>query len=338
LLRSLDENEAFDNLRHFVKLGIYWMTIQYARVRAEEKEKKKKAGLPSVLDLIDRARSEVQALEDISPEAQREVLSVLDYAQERAQVEQEVLISELSMLRVLSSLGATIAIFNHQLRGIIDGIRIIHTDLRELRPHILPKGNSSYENILDRVQNWRNLLEAQVKQLGSLLGKRKREQRSRLPLRTIVDRVTQPLSLYREEFGIEFKNEVPKNLRTPPIYEAELHAILLHIFTNALKAVHDQEVRKVEARARKKEDGVHIFMLDTGVGVEPERREIVFKPFETSSTPDPILGEGTGLGLTVVRDIIETYDGIARFIDADQFNSDGENWATCIEIVLPERK
>jgi C4-dicarboxylate-specific signal transduction histidine kinase len=182
------------------------------------------------------------------------------------------------------------------------------------------------------------LLEAQVKQFGSLLGKRKREQRSRLPLRAIVDSVTQPLSLYTDEFGIGFSNKVPKNIRTPLIYEAELHAILLHIFTNALKAVHDQEIRKIEARARKEEDGVHIFMLDTGVGVEPERREMVFKPFETSSTPDPILGEGTGLGLTAVRDILETYDGVARFVDVDPFNVDRENWRTCIEIVLPERR
>jgi signal transduction histidine kinase len=334
----LVETESLDNLRRLVQLGIYWMTIQYARVRADELERQRESNVPSALELIEQARDQVLSSESIAPEVQREVIQVLDYAQERVRVEQEVLISELAMFRVLSSLGATIAMFNHQLRAIVGGIRRIHTDLRELRPHILHEGIQSYESVLNQVETWRTLLDAQVSQLGSLLGKKKREQRKRLPLRTIVDRVTQPLSLYMEQFGIEFKNEVPSSIRTPPIYEAELHAILLHILTNALKAVREREVREVEARARRKEDGVHIFMLDTGPGVEPERREVVFKPFVTSSTPDPVLGEGTGLGLKAVRDIVDQYQGVARFIAADEFDSDGTNWQTCIEIFLPKKK
>jgi signal transduction histidine kinase len=71
-------------------------------------------------------------------------------------------------------------------------------------------------------------------------------------------------------------------------------------------------------------------MLDTGVGIEPKRREKVFEAFETTSAPDPILGVGTGLGLKVVRDILDTYGGTARFIDAE------EPWRTCIELYLPK--
>ncbi|MEA3375639.1 MAG: ATP-binding protein, partial [Chloroflexota bacterium] len=225
----LVETESLNNLRRFIQLGIYWMTVQYARVRADEIERQRESGAPSALGLISQAQSQVLALENIAPAAQREVIQVLDYAQERARVEQDVLISELSMFRVLSSLGATLAMFNHQLNAIVDGIRAVHTDLRELRPNIRPPGIPSYEDVLNQAQTWRTLLEAQVSQLHSLLGKSKREQRKRLPLRTIVDRVAQPLSLYRQEFGIEFTNEVPSSVRTPPIYEAELHAILLHV-------------------------------------------------------------------------------------------------------------
>jgi len=334
----LVENEAFEQLRRFVQLGIYWMTIHYARVRAEEKAKQKKAGLPAVLEIIDQVQDKVRALEELSPESQRELLHILDYAQERVQAEKEEYISELSMLRVLSSMGAMIAMINHQLRAVVDGIRAIHTDLAELKPYVSPEVQSRFDKILGDIKDWREMVTRQVSQLGFLLGKETRVRRRRLALRKIVDNVASPLSLYRRDFGIDFKNQVPANLRTPPIFESELHAVLLHVFTNALKAVRDKKVREIAVRASKEDDGVHIFILDTGSGVEPGRREEVFKPFVTTSTPDPILGVGTGLGLKIVRDILETYGGTARFIDPDRFIDDDEQWHTCIEIILPERR
>ena len=325
----LVENEAFDQLRRFVQLGIYWMTIQYARMKAEEEAKQKKAGRPAVPEIIDQAQDKVRVSEELSPETQREILHILDYAKERAQAEEEEHISELSMLRVLSSTGTTITMINHQLRAVVDGIRAIHTDLSELMPYVSAKVQRNFARILSRIQDWRETVTRQVSQLGFLLGPDTWVRRRRLALREVVDNVTSPLSLYMRDFGIEFSNEVPANLRTPPIFESELYAVLLHVFTNALKAVRDKKVRKIAVKANK-EDGVHIFMLDTGSGIEPERREEVFKPFVTTSTPDPILGVGTGLGLKVVRDILENYGGTARFINAE------EPWRTCIEIILPD--
>jgi len=325
----LVENEAFYQLRHFVQLGIYWMTIQYARVTAEERAARKKIRRPSVPEIIDQAQDVIRASEELVPESQREILHVLDYAKERAQAEEEEHISELAMLRVLATTGTMINMMNHQLRAVVDGIRAIQTDLSELRPHVMSKARDKFDEIVRRIRDWREMVTRQVSQLGFILGPDTRVRRRRLALREVMENVTNPLSLYMRDFGIELRNEVPANLRTPPVFEAELHAVLLSLFSNALKAVRDKEVSKITVKASEQDDGLHIFMLDTGVGIEPERREEVFKPFVTTSTPDLILGVGTGLGLKVVRDILETYGGTARFIDVE------EPWKTCIEIILP---
>ncbi len=47
------------------------------------------------------------------------------------QKEEEEHISKLSMLRILSSTGTMVTMLNHQLRSIVDGIRGVHTDLKE---------------------------------------------------------------------------------------------------------------------------------------------------------------------------------------------------------------
>ena len=328
----LIENVAFDQLRRFVQLGIYWMTLQYARATTEERAKRRQKEPPSVPEVIDLAINEVQTSPGLSNETRHDIIEMLTHAKERAQIEAEEHMSERSMLRVLSSTGTTISIINHQLRAVLDGIRAIHVELSNLRPYISSEAQSKFGLILDQIQEWHRTAGQQVAPLQVLLGKETRIRRRRPPLREIVDKVTIPLSQYMTDYGITFSNEVPPNLKTPLIFEAEFYAVLLHVFTNALKSVREQSTRKIAVRANREKEQVRIFMLDTGRGIKKDRWEKVFNPFETDSKPDPILGIGTGLGLKIVRDILETYGGTARFIDVEV------PWQTCIEITLPQRR
>ncbi|MEX0758317.1 MAG: ATP-binding protein, partial [Tistlia sp.] len=56
-------------------------------------------------------------------------------------------------------------------------------------------------------------------------------------------------------------------------------------------------------------DGVEILVDDNGGGIPPELREEVFKPFfriERSRNPET---GGTGLGLTIARDVVRSHGG-----------------------------
>jgi signal transduction histidine kinase len=323
----LVENKTFYDLRKFVQLGIYWMTLQYARTTAEQKPKP-----PSIKDVLDKARQKVTSSEEISPETRNEVLSAIDLAEERLQAQEDEFISELSMLRVMASTGVVVSMINHQLRTVIDGIRAVYVDLEEIKASIPPALQADFENVLERIGDWSEMVNNQVSQLGFLLGRPARERRRHLALRQVVEDVTKPLSLYMRDHGIKLENQVPAHLRTPPIFEAELHSLLLQIFTNALKAVRESSTREISVNAREDQDGVHILMFDTGIGLDESMWEIVFRPFETTSTPDPILGIGTGLGLWIVSEILKTYSGVARFVNADA------PWKTGIEIIFPHER
>ena len=52
---------------------------------------------------------------------------------------------------------------------------------------------------------------------------------------------------------------------------------------------------------------VEIKVGDTGVGIPPDRLRLIFEPFYTTKEPDEHGHGGTGLGLSVCRQIIEQH-------------------------------
>ena len=61
--------------------------------------------------------------------------------------------------------------------------------------------------------------------------------------------------------------------------------------------------QQVRLSIEPQERGVQVIVDDDGPGIAPERRESVFRPFESGA-----LG-GTGLGLTIARDIVRAHGG-----------------------------
>ncbi len=59
--------------------------------------------------------------------------------------------------------------------------------------------------------------------------------------------------------------------------------------------------------ANKDEENICIRIRDTGVGVPPDMEEKIFQPYVRLNKE---LAPGTGLGLTIVRTIIQNHDGM----------------------------
>ncbi|KAB2893819.1 MAG: GHKL domain-containing protein [Bacteroidetes bacterium] len=243
--------------------------------------------------------------------------------------EQQDHISDIAMLRLLASAGTTLMLMQHQLRAVIDGIGDIANDLRRLIPRTPPDIAHHYEEITTQIEEWHRLVYSMVQQLGFLLSPDNRQRRKRHALYEIVEDVRRPMSYYMAKYNVIFENNVSLELRTPSIYQAELYAILINIFSNALKAVYNHADRHIAVEAFRENDLLHIIMVNTGNRVPDNMRDKYFLPFETSSAPNPVLGVGTGLGLTVVRDTVESYKGEVHFIDVN------EPWQTGIEIIFP---
>jgi signal transduction histidine kinase len=85
---------------------------------------------------------------------------------------------------------------------------------------------------------------------------------------------------------------------------AELNQIWTNLVANALDAMGDSGTLRVSTQADQ-DGGVLVEIGDTGPGMTPEVREHAFDPFFTTKP----VGQGTGLGLDIVRRIVDRHGG-----------------------------
>jgi two-component system NtrC family sensor kinase len=107
-----------------------------------------------------------------------------------------------------------------------------------------------------------------------------------------------------ERGGIELAVEVSAELPVVHAVAGQLEQVLINLITNAVHAV--ENGGKVVVRARPGDDGaVRLEVADSGPGVPEDARERIFEPFFTTKAD----GKGTGLGLPIVRNIVDQHQG-----------------------------
>jgi signal transduction histidine kinase len=97
-----------------------------------------------------------------------------------------------------------------------------------------------------------------------------------------------------------------------PVVAGQIEQILLNLVINARQAMPRGGRLKIELIENHKTRMAEIRVSDTGVGIPPERLRMIFEPFFTTKEPDEHGHGGSGLGLSVCRQIIEQHNGRIR--------------------------
>ena len=105
--------------------------------------------------------------------------------------------------------------------------------------------------------------------------------------------------------------DVPEYL--PPVYAdpARLAQILINLLSNANK--YTPKGGRIGVRAWLQEGQVHCAVSDTGVGISPEDQAQLFTKFFRSEDPAVREMNGTGLGLCIVKSLVELQGGEIEF-------------------------
>ena len=87
--------------------------------------------------------------------------------------------------------------------------------------------------------------------------------------------------------------------------------IMYNLVDNAIKFSFENSLVKIGAR--KKGDLVEITVKDTGIGIQVEDQHKLFKPFSQIDSFSSRKSQGTGLGLSLVKQIVQLHGGYVWF-------------------------
>jgi len=102
---------------------------------------------------------------------------------------------------------------------------------------------------------------------------------------------------------IVVKSEVPDGLASIETDGDKLKQVLINLLGNALKFTEQGSVTVRVAADEQTRRPMRIDVIDTGIGIATDRREVIFEAFQQAETSASRKYGGTGLGLTISRSL-----------------------------------
>jgi two-component system, cell cycle sensor histidine kinase PleC len=127
----------------------------------------------------------------------------------------------------------------------------------------------------------------------------------------LKDQIAGALNLFAvraAEGKIDLEREIEPNLPLLIADERALRQIVLNLISNAVKFTPENGTVTVFAR-RNARGGLDLGVTDTGVGISPNDLTYVFEAFGQGQHDITVREKGTGLGLPIVRGLVEAHGG-----------------------------
>lgn len=136
----------------------------------------------------------------------------------------------------------------------------------------------------------------------------RRETMNLIPLmEDVLVLVEKDLQRYRIRLTTQFEGQP-----FAAVNSGQIQQVLLNLIINARQAMEQGGTLTVAVRSNSEQAQAEISIRDSGCGIAPDKLRRIFEPFFTTKTVDEQGQGGTGLGLSLAKDVMETHGGRIR--------------------------
>ncbi|MFA5858901.1 MAG: sensor histidine kinase [Elusimicrobiota bacterium] len=332
-LRQLERKEVSDAESRFVKIS-------------GQKNSSSKEIVESAINYIETEVSKVSKLLPI--ESKKEFNSVIEKvkgAKEAIVKMSDANEEELHHLRLIASTSTLLLIFNHEVKSFLGVLERSKNTLNSILDKVTGQEKEDVKEIITTLGDSKKRFSDLINMTALIGVDSKNAPEMQLVLKKHIEKAIDCFKLIIEKYSIKIDvNNVPDNETIGPLQEAELYAIILNILSNSIKAVlassESNKIIKIECIKTMNE--IKLIFLDNGIGLSQKYFNDVFIPFvadpektlyanlddKINQEDRMIVGSGSGLGLSIVKEILQSKKGTI------QFNVPRSGWKTELEVTF----
>jgi signal transduction histidine kinase len=237
-----------------------------------------------------------------------------DFREKAKQLRQAIeSIDELNMIRVLAGLGLIIGEFTHEITNYLGAFDI---DIQYIIDNI-DESSEEYKRAI-RLKSTFDSFQVYTSYFDETISQNVNQELRPIEVRDVIKPFAKTISPDTERCNINLELDINGyELFTCKMHTSEWASILFNLYSNSKKAIKraNKTDGKILIRAGKENEFIFVEFIDNGDGIPLENRNKIFNAFFTTSSPKGHKSSstddltGTGLGLKIVRDIIESYNG-----------------------------
>ncbi len=222
-----------------------------------------------------------------------------------------------------------LATTSHELRNplnvIINSIRLVRDDMcddREEEKEFLKRADETAIHLLGIINDLLDISKIEAGKLSVAL--------QPIDLSQVINEVISLQSLNIRQRGLQLNAAILEKQIRVNADTAKLKQVLINVIGNATKFTEAGSITiTTEIQNHNDKSWVTVAVKDTGIGIDTEQQQKLFRPFVMVDASNTRQHNGTGLGLAISRNLIELMGGTITL------ESPGINQGTTVKITLP---
>ncbi len=263
-----------------------------ARVMVSSVVKEEPLGIREVMHILDETRQVISYSRELE-----KATAELKSANER--------LKELDRLK-----DEFISTVTHELRTPLTSVRALAEILHE-NPNLTEARQREFTAIIIKETDRLTRLITQVLDIQKIESGKADWQTTTVDMKELIDDSVNATRQLLEEKKIRLIRDLPEESPTVEGDRDRLVQVMINLISNAVKFC-PSEAGEITIALEPTPDRVVVSVTDNGVGISPEHQALIFEKFRQVKGEETGRPQGSGLGLSITRHIIEHHGGTIR--------------------------